>query len=248
MSSEVEMNRRIGRWHSPAVDKALSVVRWGWWGRPVIFFPTGGGDALDCERFGMVQALAPLITSGRIKLYAVDSISKQSWIDPATASVDKVRHQARYDSWLTEELVPWIRADCEGDDQPMVVTGASIGAFLAWSAATRHPELFSLMIGMSGTYQMDRRMNGHWDQAWYFHDPCQFIPNLPEGGQLAQLRESLFVFGLGRQWENPTYTRNAAAALSARRIPHHVEVWGGDSGHDWPTWRTMLPAALQKLA
>ena len=80
--------------------------------------------------------------------------------------------------------------------------------------------------------------------------PCaSVLPlNLPEGEQLTQLRESLFVFGLGRQWENPTYTRSAVAALDTQYIPHHVEVWGGDSGHDWPTWRTMLPAALQKLA
>jgi esterase/lipase superfamily enzyme len=242
------MDRRIESWHSPAVDRELSVARWGWWGRPVIFFPTGGGDALDCERFGMVRALSGLLEAGRIKLYAVDSLSRESWIDPSVPPAEKVARQARYDAWLTGELVPWIRADCEGDEQPMVVTGASIGAFLAWSAAARHPTLFSLMIGMSGTYQMDRRMSGHWDESWYFLDPCQFVPNLPEGRQLAQLRESLFVFGLGRQWENPTYTANAARALAARSIPHHVEQWGGDSGHDWPTWRTMLPAALRRLA
>ena len=156
--------------------------------------------------------------------------------------------QAKYDAWLTQELVPWIREDCEGDTQSMVVTGASIGAFLAFSTAARHPDLFSLMIGMSGTYQMDRRMDGHWDKDWYFHDPCQFVPNLPSGPQLRQLQNNLFVFGLGRLWENPTYTAAAAAALKGRGIPHHVEVWGGNSGHDWPTWRTMLPAALQQLA
>ena len=241
------MEQRHTQWHSPNTRCPLSVVRWGWWGRPVIFFPTGGGDALDCERFGMVRALTPLLEAGQIKLYAVDSLSRHSWIDPSVTPAEKVAQQGRYDAWLTEELVPWIRDDCEGSTQPMVVTGASIGAFLAWTAATRHPELFSLMIGMSGTYQMDRRMSGHWNMDWYFHDPCQFVPNLAESPQLDQLRESFFVFGLGRQWESPTYTQAAAAALASRQIPHHVEVWGGSSGHDWPTWRTMLPAALSRL-
>ena len=206
------MDRKSAAWHSPNAGRTLGVVRWGWWGRPVIFFPTGGGDALDCERFGMVRALTPLIEAGRIKLYAVDSLSRQSWIDPSVAPADKVALQDRYDAWLTDELVPWIREDCEGDTTPMVVTGASIGAFLAWSAATRHPDLFSLMIGLSGTYQMDRRMDGHWDRDWYLHDPCQFIPNIPDGALLEQLRESFFVFGLGRLWLNPKFLVGCASS------------------------------------
>src|SRR5688572_30061416 len=65
------MERIIQTWHSPALDRTMGVARWGWWGRPVVFFPTGGGDFLDCERFLMVRALQPLIEAGRIKLYSV---------------------------------------------------------------------------------------------------------------------------------------------------------------------------------
>ena len=237
------MEQIIERWYSPAAGQEMGVARWGWWGKPVIFFPTGGGDFLDCERFLMVRALAPLIEAGRIKLYAVDSLSRRSWISAEATPVEKVAMQERYDRYLVEELLPWIHHDCEGCTQPAVATGASIGAFLAFSAAARHPELFDRMIGMSGTYRMDRRMDGHWEPAWYFLDPCQFLPNL-QGGPLQQrLRsDSFFFFGLGSRYENPTYTQQAASG-----VPHHVEVWGGDSGHDWPTWRTMLPMALDRL-
>ena len=242
------MERVIKRWDSPAAGQEMGVARYGWWGRPVLFFPTGGGDFLDCERFLMVRALSPLIEAGRIKLYAVDSLSRRSWIDPDASPPAKVALQERYDRYLVEELMPWVRHDCEGYDGPAAVTGASIGAFLAYSAAARHPGLFDRMIGMSGTYRMERRMDGHWEPTWYFHDPCQFLPNLGDSDQRQRLRrDSFFFFGLGRRFENPAYTAAAAAAVSAVGAPHRVERWGGDSGHDWPTWRTMLPMALDRL-
>ncbi|MEL6345339.1 MAG: alpha/beta hydrolase-fold protein, partial [Myxococcota bacterium] len=203
---------------------------------------------LDCERFLMVRALKPLIDAGQIKLYAVDSLSRQGWINHQTSPANKIHLQERYDRFLTDELMPWIRYDCGGSRQPAAVTGASIGAFLAFTAAARHPARFDLMVGMSGTYRMDRRLLGYWDETWYFHDPNQFLPNLPDGQQLAQLRRSFFFLGLGRRHENPVYTESAARALASRSIPHHIERWGGDSGHDWPTWRTMLPMALRRLA
>lgn len=242
------MERLIKRWYSPHAQQEMGVARYGWWGTPVIFFPTGGGDFLDCERFLMVKALSGLIEAGRIKLYAVDSLSRKSWINQNVAPEDKVAVQAQYDAYLREELFPWIQHDCEGCSQPMVVTGASIGAFLAFSAAARHPEQIDRMIGMSGTYQMTRRMGDFWNEDWYLHDPCQFLPNMHGGSVHRQLTaKSFFFLGLGHRYENPTYTANAAAALSRCGVSHHVEVWGGDSGHDWPTWRTMLPLALERL-
>jgi esterase/lipase superfamily enzyme len=242
------MERVIQRWYSPNAGQEMGVARYGWWGKPVIFFPTGGGDFLDCERFLMVRALKPLLEAGRIKLYAIDSLSRQSWIDPDTPPAKKVTIQARYDAYLREELFPFIREDCEGSDQKAVATGSSVGGFLAFSSAARHPDLIDRMVGMSGTYQMTRRIGRFWNREWYHHDPCQFLPNMKGDPTHQALRkDSFFFLGLGKNYENTTYTENAAAALQRSGVPHHVEVWGGNSGHDWPTWRTMLPLALDRL-
>jgi esterase/lipase superfamily enzyme len=94
---------------------------------------------------------------------------------------------------------------------------------------------------------MDRRMNGHWDEDYYYNQPTQFVPNLPDDEQLSHLRQARIVLALGQNYENPDYTNKVAAALKARSVPHHVVVWGKDSGHDWPTWRTMLPLFLHRL-
>jgi esterase/lipase superfamily enzyme len=225
----------------------MGVARYGDYGKPVVFFPTGGGDFLDCERFLMVEALAPLILGGRIKLYAVDSVCRQSWTASDVPPPEKSRMQARYDQYLTDELIPFIRADCGGTDQGFAACGASIGAYNALNTTCKHPDAFDLMIGMSGTYVMDRRMHGYWDEDYYFNAPVQFVPHL-HGEQLAALRRTRFVLGLGEAHENPDYTWRVASVLGAKGIWNRVETWGPGSGHDWPTWRAMLPLFLDRLA
>lgn len=241
------MRREVRTWHSPAVGEEMGVAAYGHYGKPVIFFPTGGGDFLDCERFLMVRALRPLIDAGRIKLYAVDSVCRHAWANPDAPPPQKSRMQARYGRYLIDELIPFIRADCDGTDQKLAACGASIGAYNALNAACRHPEHIDLSIGLSGTYAHDHRMHGHWDEDYYFNMPLHFVPGL-QGPQLAALKKSRFVFGLGEAYENPAYTWQAARVLGSKGIWNRVERWGPGSGHDWPTWRTMLPLFLDRLA
>jgi esterase/lipase superfamily enzyme len=237
------MTRELFNLPASGLNRGMGVARWGHFGRPVILFPTGGADYLDVERFLLVRALEPLITAGRIKVYAVDSVCRQGWLADVPAA-KKVALQVAYDRWLTVELFPFVQADCGGCEQRFVVAGASLGAYQAWTAAARHPDRIGVCVGMSGTYRMDRRLDGYWDEDWYFHDPYQFLANLGEGALLDRLRSVRFVLGLGERWENPDYTETAAAVLAERRIPTTVMRWRSPAGHDWPTWRTMLPAAL----
>ncbi len=240
------MEREVRTWWSPTVGREMGVARYGHYGKPIVYFPTGGGDFLDCERFLMVRALTPLIDAGRIKLYAVDSTCRQSWTNPDVAPREKSRMQVRYDQWLTDELVPFVRADCGGTDQCFGAVGASVGAYHAFNVVCKHPDRFDTMVGMSGTYQMNRRMAGTWDEDWYFNDPIQFLPHLPAPDRDV-LRQARFVFGLGEAHENPAYTWTAADALGKAGVWNRVEIWGAGSGHDWPTWRTMLPLFLDKV-
>ncbi len=241
------MEREVHTWWSPSVGREMGVARYGHFGKPVVYFPTGGGDFLDCERFLMVNALAGLIDAGRIKLYAVDSTCRQSWTNPDVPPREKSRMQARYDRWITDELVPFVRADCGGTDQRFAAVGASVGAYHALNVTCKHPDRFDCMVGLSGTYQMDRRMAGTWDEDWYFNDPLQFVPNLPAGSQRDELGRARFVLGLGQAHENPAYTWNTANVLGRAGVWNRVEVWGEGSGHDWPTWRSMLPMFLDRL-
>ncbi len=242
------MRRQLWRPWSQALGREIGVACWGHYGRPLVLFPTAGGDALEPERFGLIDALRPLLEAGRLKLYSPDSLAGEGWLSPGAEPAYKSQLQARYDAFVASELAGLVREDCGGSEVPLAVAGASIGAYNALNAACKHPDLFDLCVAMSGTYRLERWMGGHRDQDFYFNMPLLFLPNLGAGPQLDGLRRSFFLLATGTgRFEAPWETDQVAAVLSQKGIPHRVERWGPDAHHDWPTWRTMLPLFLDRL-
>ena len=47
--------KRRERWYSSRVESDVTIARWGHFGRPVIVFPTAGGDAEEIERMWLVE-------------------------------------------------------------------------------------------------------------------------------------------------------------------------------------------------
>ncbi|MCB9676937.1 MAG: hypothetical protein H6737_17610 [Alphaproteobacteria bacterium] len=242
------MERKESTWSSAALGHEAKLVRWGWFGRPVLLFPTTNGGADELESFGLIGALAPLVEAGRVKVYAVGCAEASTWMDRASEPAQKSQALAAYDAFVADEVLPRIREDCEDPDIRVIAAGANIGAYNAVNAAAKHPAAFHVAIGMSGTYDFDRWMKGHFDSDYYFNQPLRFVPNL-EGAALHALSGSLFVLATGTgRWEEPDQTRRMAGVLQAKKVPVSMEVWGPDADHDWPTWRTMLPLFLERLA
>lgn len=234
-------------WYSERVQQWVHLVRWGHWGVPVLLFPTAGGDAEEVERMHVIGALGPLIEAGRIKVYSLDSIAGRAWLqkqDPRHCSW----LQNRFDACIADEVVPAIRTDCRTPDVEVIAAGASIGAFNAVASLCRHPDLFKVAIGLSGTYDLEQLFGFQGDEAFYFGSPLLFVRNLPEGGQLELLRRrlALLAFGQGR-WESAEESWRMADVLGAKGIPNRVDPWGPEWDHDWPTWRRMLPHYLGQL-
>ncbi|HEX2255051.1 MAG TPA: alpha/beta hydrolase-fold protein [Thermoanaerobaculia bacterium] len=241
------MKERTG-WWSERLGHDLSLVRWGHWGTPVLLFPTAGGDAEECERMGLVGAVGPLVEAGRIKLYSVDSVAGRCWLerqDPHWCS----ELQNRFDAALYHEVVPAIRADCRDGGVEIVTAGASIGAFNAVASLCRHPDVFRLALGLSGTYDLAPWLRGTWNDAFYFASPLHFLPNLGDGHQLDALRRRHVVLATGEgRWEDPGESWRLADVLGGKGIPNRVDPWGPQWDHDWPTWCAMLPKYLGEMA
>lgn len=236
-------------WHSPALGRTMHGARWGNEGKPVLLFPTAGGDHLECERFGLIAAIMPLVEARRIRVYACGSISADGWLNEAAGAAHKAHLQAAFDRYLADELVPMIRHEANDGAARIIAAGASIGAYNAVNALAKHPEQFWLAIAMSGTYDFDRFVGGVRTDDYYFNQPLLFLPNLPDGPQLEWLRRSFFLLATGQgRWEAPWETGRLAEILGNRAIPHHTEYWGYDIDHDWPTWRSMLPMFLDRFA
>lgn len=242
------MSREATSWRSERLGRDVRVVRWGDVGTPVLLFPTAAGDAEECERFLMIDALAPLMEQRRIKVYSVDSIGTQAILDESIPRGNAARVQNRFDEAIHREVVPAIRADCRDAGIEIVVAGASLGAFNALASLCRHPEIFRTAICMSGTYDLTRWMTQS-SEDWYYSSPLDFLPGLHDPDVLAALRRRfvLLAHGTGR-WESPKESWNVADLLGSKGIPNRVDEWGTEWDHDWPTWRRMLPQYLGELA
>jgi esterase/lipase superfamily enzyme len=228
------------------------VAAYGHWGRPVIAFPAERGDAGEFERRGMVAAVGDLIAAGRIKLYCVDSFDHETWSNRSIPLEERARRHQIYETWIVEQVVPFIREDC-GGVREAIACGCSLGAFHAANFALKRADLFPLAICLSGSY--DPSAWGGWGErgdAAYFNNPMDYVAHLA-GDHLGWLQRQvslLLVCGQG-QWEDTTGalvgTRRFAELLRAKGIRHEMDLWGYDTPHDWPSWRAQLAHHLPRF-
>ncbi len=235
------------RWFSERMHEEITVVRWGTFGRPVLAFPSAGGDAEEVERHGLVNACGPLLASGRVKLYSVDSVAGQAMVTKSGSVEHRMWLLNQFQECIRWEVLPAIHADLGGQEMEVITTGASVGAFNSVAVLCRYPDVFAAAIGMSGSYRIERFYDEAWSQDLYFSAPLQFVPGL-EGPALDRLRTRRAILASGEgDWEDIGSSWQMAAALGAKGIPNRVDNWGPQWKHDWDTWRHMLPQYLEEL-
>jgi esterase/lipase superfamily enzyme len=236
-------------WKSPALGgREITFVRYGVMGQPLLLFPTAGGDAEEPERFHLIDAIGDFLAAMRLKVYTVDSIAGQAWLKECKTLEQAAAVQNRFDACIYREVVPAIRRDCNDDKVAIMTAGASIGAFNALTVTCRHPDVFSHAICMSGTYDMARFLKGRVTQDYQDSSPLHFVPLLPEGPHLQQLRTRFVLLAHGTgEYEDPDQSWKVERALGPKRIPNRVDAWAKEWRHDWVTWRKMLPQFLSEL-
>jgi len=235
------------RWHSERLGQNVQVVRWGTFGKPVLLFPTAGGDAEEVERFHMLDAVGALLTAGRIKVYSCDSVAGQWLVSGQGTPEQRCAIQNRFQQFVYHELVPAIRADCRTPEIDIIATGASIGAFHSLAVLCRFPDAFSHAVGMSGTYDIARFIKGPTSGDLDAATAVKFLPGM-NGPALERLRTRFAILASGEgRAENMGESWHAARVLGSRGVPNRVDPWGPDWNHDWPTWRRMLPQYLDEL-
>jgi esterase/lipase superfamily enzyme len=231
------------------------VVAHGHFGRPVLVFPSEGGNAWDFENNGLLEAVRWMVDAGRVKFYCVDSADGQTWSDQSVSLEERAQRHDDYERWLLDQVLPWVDEDCAGHASDLIAFGCSLGAFHAANLSLRHAHLVPRALCLSGSYDP-----GEW-HAWgergdaaYFHNPIDYVTNV-HGDHLEWLRSRVhlvLVVGQGA-WEiDPTRalpsTRRFAEVLASKGIPHELDVWGPEFPHDWPSWRAQLAHHLPRLA
>jgi esterase/lipase superfamily enzyme len=245
------MHTEYHKWRSPKLGQDMELKVYGTGGRPFIVFPSSSGRFFDFENNGMVQAAERFIESGRIILYAVDSIDQQSWDNREKPAEEKARRHNDYDWYILEEVVPFIRGRGNAVERIMC-TGVSMGASHAVLFFFKHPDVFQGTIALSGIYNFRSFLSDYQGDNLdvYFNSPLDFLPNLTDPWYLEQYRRSDIIICVGQgAWEEPMVedTRRMQEVLREKQIPATVDFWGRDVNHDWPWWRKQFSYFLEKL-
>jgi esterase/lipase superfamily enzyme len=147
------MKREYHRWYSPRLGLDMGVVVYGHWGAPLLGFPTSAGDEWELEHQGMTDALAEFIDAGRVKLFSINSINGLSFYNRAAHPFHRSYVQSVFDSYLREELVPFIWDNCRSR-QTISTMGASFGAYHAANSLFKHPDVIKRCFAMAGLYDL----------------------------------------------------------------------------------------------
>ena len=225
----------------------MPIAAYGDYGFALLFVPTAAADYLEYERFQLMDTLAPYINSGKVRIFSVNSINSESWLNNEIAGEHKAIRHNQFNNYIFDEVVPFIKTNTSADT-PIITCGASFGALHSMNLFLKRPDIINGVIAMSGVYDLTEYSKGFYDDQVYFNSPCHYVPNLSNDWYLSHIRKSTHIHLLSGSgdYEDPQASRNFSSVLNAKGIPHELDVWGTEWKHDWPTWRAMLPLYLDK--
>ncbi len=234
---------------SEAMGRPVHLWRYGWWGVPVIAFPSAAGFAHEWQKEGMIDTLAPFLRAGKIKLYCPESNVSEAFTKKDVDPREKVAAHARYERFVLDTLVPYIRRDCNLPEGRIATVGCSLGGLYAALFALKFPETFDYALCMSGRYEIKQFLDGHDTAEVYFNNPLHFVPNL-HGAALDRVRRHThiaMVCGTGK-WEEGCIEETIALCdvFAQKRIPHERDIWGNESAHHWSWWKKQVVHHFKK--
>ena len=245
------MRRDITHWYSDRLYRDMPIVSYGHYGPPVLMLPTAAADFLEYERFQLLGTVSHWLENGKAKAYSVNSVNTLALLNHQASAPEKIEWLKRYDGYLTEEVLPFIRNDCGGSpDVKPIVMGISLGAYLAANVFFRHPDLFSGAMLLSGSYDIRSFMGGFHNEDLYFNNPVEYLPGLNDNYLLPILQRGgrkIIIFTGQGDYEAPDRARQLSGILGNKGIPHWLDVWGHDVNHDWPWWRKCVPSYFTEL-
>lgn len=235
------MHREIHQWFSPALQKEMPIAVYGHYGFAVLMIPTAAADYLEYERFELIEQLRPFIDQGKIKVYSINSINMESWMNKQMEGAHKAIRHNQFNQYVVEEVIPFIH-NTSSNETPIITAGASFGALHSMNLFLKYPDRIKGVIAMSGVYDLTEYTIGYYDEQVYFNSPIHYIPNLTDHSILEKIRSGNILLATGSgNYEDPDANRRFSDVLHTKSIPHQMEIWGNDIHHDWPTWKKMLP-------
>lgn len=239
------MDRFTTSWYSHRLEKEMPVAVYGHYGFALLLVPTAAADYLEYERFQLIEAIRPFIESGKVKVFSINSINHESWMNNNMDPRHKAIRQQQFNSYVFEEVIPFVKTHTS-NETPIIIAGASFGALHSMNLFLKRPDLLNGVISMSGVYDLTEYTRGYFDDDVYFNSPQHYMPNLTDHNILEQIRRShhIHIFSGSGPYEAPDAARSFAGILYNKGINYELDIWGPEWPHDWNTWKAMLPQYL----
>ena len=243
-----EWSRMLGR--------EMEFKVYGTAGVPVLALPARGGRFYDWENNGMPEAVASLLSSGKLQLFTADGIDAESLLAGDAAPRRRAEMQEKYFNYLSTELAARILELNQTEKGQLIwCVGVDTGACQAVNCRLRRPKLFAGAIGLSGIYDLARFWGSEADDLVLRCSPLQYLAEngIADKLALAKAEENSLMLCAGQgayEDDAKADTQALADVLAAQGLPAHLEVWGGDVSHEWYWWGKMLglfvPRILEK--
>ncbi len=227
----------------------MELLIFGHHGPPLLAFPSAGGRFYDWENQGMVDAAGPWLEAGKVRLFCVDGVDHEAWLNFGADMATRARRHRDYEAHLVHEIAPLVRRECAIPEGGVAVTGCSLGGYHAANFALKFPAVFNYALCMSGRYDLEAVIGPSASQDVYFNSPVAYAANL-HGDMLGQVRANThlaLVCGQGA-WEDKCLaeTHRLANILAEKGISHERDLWGHDVEHHWYWWKRQLAHYLGK--
>src|SRR6516225_3859405 len=205
------MDSQLTSWYSPSLNKEMPVAIYGHYGFVLLLIPTAAADYLEYERFQLMDTIAAFVDAGRVKVYSINSINNESWMNDQMDPRNKaIRHQ-QFNQYVFEEVIPFVR-NSSSWETPIITCGASFGALHSANLFFHRPDLINGCLAMSGVYDLTEYTKGYFDEDVYFNSPCHYLPNLSDHSILEQIRKSnhIHILSGSGDHEDPDAARRLA--------------------------------------
>ena len=218
-------------------------------GKPCLVFPPQDGKFHNYEDFEMVEELSDYIKSGKLQLFCVGSLDKETWSDKNGDPRKRIELQEKWVEHISNEMVPRIW-DISGRSD-LIVTGCSMGGAHAGILFFRRPDLFDTLISLSGAFDASMFFGSYMDDLVYNNSPVHFLKYMSLDHYYLELyRQKNIIVCIGQgSWEGELIPSNKELGqiLKDKNVPAWIDLWGYDVAHDWDWWKKQIRYFMDKI-
>ena len=213
-------------------------------GLPVILFPAANGRYYQTKDFGLIESVKDFVNEGKVKIYCPDTIDNESWFNFNIEPRERIERQVVYEKLIIDEVIGF--AKYETETEKVGIAGCDLGAYQAVNTAFKHPEYFSHIITMGGSFDIKRFIFGFYDEQCYYNSPLDYLPELKDQKYLNEINNIKIMVGSGELDLNLEENKYFSNLLKEKNFFHRFDVIP-NADHDWPWWRHMFYYFIKDL-